>query len=76
MSIGIRRNIITVQDLYNYALKHNYVNSDAFIVLEIISKEKSLLDTKNTSITNNTTIDDFNTSIEYTIEDVFNLLST
>lgn len=76
MSIGIRRNIITVQDLYNYALKHDYVNSDAFIVLEIISKEKSLLDTKNTSITNNTTIDDFNTSIEYTIEDVFNLLST
>ena len=76
MSIGIRRNIITVQDLYNYALKHNYVNSDAFIVLEIISKEKSLLDTKNTSITNNTTVDDFNTSIEYTIEDVFNLLST
>ena len=40
MSIGIRRNIITVQDLYNYALKHNYVNSDAFIVLEIIKKSK------------------------------------
>ena len=78
--IGIKRNIITVKDLYDYALLHNYVNSDVNVVLDIINREKYYSETNTTKEhiigvdTSNTT--DFSALVEYSVEDVLNLFST
>ena len=78
--IGIKRNIITVKDLYDYAVLHNYVNSDVNVVLDIINREKYYSETNTTKEhiigvdTSNTT--DFSALVEYSVEDVLNLFST
>lgn len=78
--IGIKRNIITVKDLYDYAVLHNYINSDVNIVLDIINREKYYSETNTTKEhiigvdTSNTT--DFSALVEYSVEDVLNLFST
>lgn len=81
--IGKLQNTITVQQLYDYAVLHNYLNADATIVLDIINREyKSIADTKNfTNINNvnpvdNTSTIDFNKLVHYTYEDVLALFST
>lgn len=78
--IGIKRNIITVKDLYDYAVLHNYVNSDVNAVLDIINREKYYSETNTTKEyiigvdTSNTT--DFSSLVEYSVEDVLNLFSS
>lgn len=75
MNLGIKRNIITVKDLYDYASQHNLLNSEVSIVLDIVKKEK-FIGHRNFSININNisgTID-FGDKVEYSTEDVLNLL--
>lgn len=79
MNLGIKKSIITVQDLYDYALLNGYTNSEASIVLSIISRERNSCGEKGKSsvspVSNTGTID-FGTLVEYTTEDVMALFST
>ena len=79
MNLGIKKSIITVQDLYDYALLNGYTNSEASIVLSIISRERNSCGEKRKSsvspVSNTGTID-FGTLVEYTTEDVMALFST
>lgn len=82
MNLGIKRRIISVKELYEYAIKHNLLYSEASIVLDIINRERNPdrveLGKKESIVspTNNTDIIDFGTHIEYTYEEVLALLST
>lgn len=81
--IGKLSSSITVQQLYDYALQHNYLDADTKIVLDIINRERSSvgiiehLNTKSNLVTpaNNTSTIDFNNLIEYSINDLLTLLS-
>ena len=77
-------NFVTVQQLYDYAVQHNYLKADAYTVLDIISREG--LDEGNlvgcnvnfipvNPIGNSSTVD-FSTLVEYTTEDLLALFST
>ena len=76
-------NFVTVQQLYDYAVQHDYLKADAYTVLDIINREgfqyKFVGDVNNTipisPIGNSSTVD-FSTLIEYTIEDLLALFST
>lgn len=39
--IGLANKIVTVQQLYNYALEHNLLGADCTIVLDIINRERN-----------------------------------
>lgn len=84
--IGIARNIVTVQKLYDYAVLHNYLNTDVKIVLDIISREQTIdrevvsksRDFNKDSIINsadNTNTIEF-TNHHYTIQEVMELFSS
>ena len=81
--IGKVNKAVTVRQLYDYALQHNYLDADVRIVLGIINRERSSvgimedLTIKNNLITpaNNTSTIDFNNLVEYSIEDLLTLLS-
>lgn len=81
------KNTITVRQLYDYALQHNYLDSDATIVLDIINRESNNInigivnklnsfDNNLVSPVNNASTIDFNTLVEYSIEDLLALFST
>lgn len=75
MNLGIKRNIITVKDLYDYASQHNLLNSEVSIVLDIVKKAK-FIGHRNFSINidNISGTIDFGDKVEYSTEDVLNLL--
>lgn len=76
------QNTITVQQLYDYAVQHNYLNADVTIVLDIINRESnsdvicqsSYKESFVNPINDASTID-FSTLVEYTIDDLLTLLS-
>ena len=81
------KNTITVRQLYDYALQHNYLDSDAIIVLDIINRESNNInigivnklnsfDNNLVSPVNNASTIGFNTLVEYSIEDLLALFST
>lgn len=80
--IGILNNTITIQQLYDYALKHNYLGADVNVVLDIISRERqkeneTVLECNDNNLvtpTGNTSTIDFSKIEHYTIEDLLNLL--
>lgn len=80
--IGIKRNIITVQQLYDYAVLHNYLETDTTIVLDIINRERNQKDVgmirteSNVSPINNTSTIDFSNIVEFSYDDLIALLST
>lgn len=69
--------MITVEQLYNYAIQHNYLHTDANIVLDIINRDRNLEVQKESIVSpvNNTSTIDFSTLVEYSIEDLLKLLS-
>lgn len=81
--IGKVNKAVTVKQLYNYALQHNYLDADATIVLGIINRERnsvgiieySTIDNNLVTPTNNTSTIDFNNLVEYSINDLLTLLS-
>lgn len=70
MNLGKYRNVITVQQLYDYALQHNYLEAEASIVLDIINKENSK------KFSDNSITTDFLNKIEYTYDDLITLFSS
>ena len=74
---------ITVKQLYEYALQHNYLNADAKTVLDIINREKVChkagdKEIKNilvSPISKSSTVD-FSSLVEYSTEDLIALFST
>lgn len=80
--IGILNNTITIQQLYDYALKHNYLGADVNVVLDIINRERQkenetvLWCNDNNLVTpiDNTSTIDFSKIEHYTVEDLLNLL--
>lgn len=72
-------NFITVQQLYEYAVLHNYLKADVHTVLSIINRESSSVgeEHKNlvTPVSSTNTVD-FSSLIEYTTEDLLALFST
>ena len=77
-------NFVTVQQLYDYAVQHDYLKADAYTVLDIISREglnKGNIVGCNVNlipvnpIGKSSTVD-FSTLIEYSTEDLLALLST
>lgn len=75
---------ITVEQLYNYAIQHNYLDTSARVVLDIIDRESNHIGTFNTfglgqnnlvSPANNTSTLNFDNLVEYSIEDLLTLLS-
>lgn len=78
--IGIINKVTTVQQLYEYAVKHNYLEADANIVLDIINREerdnvKLRHNNLSTSINSTNTVD-FSKIEHYTVEDLLNLLES
>lgn len=79
--IGIVSNTITVQQLYDYALQHNYLGADAEIVLDIIRRDISHNISNNINIpeisplNDNISTIDFDNLVEYSINDLITLLS-
>lgn len=76
-------NFVTVQQLYDYAVQHNYLKADARTVLDIISREGTTIKKLNCNTVDipvnpigNTSTVDFSTLVEYSIEDLLTLLST
>lgn len=70
MNLGKYRNVITVQQLYDYALQHNYLGAEASIVLDIINKENFK------KFSDNSITTDFLNKIEYTYDDLITLFSS
>lgn len=82
-SLSMIGNFVTVQQLYDYAVQHDYLKADAYTVLDIISREgfqhKFVGDVNNTIPINpigNSSAVDFSTLVEYTTEDLLALFST
>jgi len=82
--IGKVNRAITVKQLYDYALQHNYIDTDAKIVLDIIDRERNNVNIEHdrhnkhdnlVSPINNTSTIDFNNLVEYSINDLLTLLS-
>ena len=77
-------NFVTVQQLYDYAVQHNYLKADAYTVLDIINREGNSKGDVGCNVINNIPIDpignssavDFATLVEYTTEDLLALFST
>ena len=76
-------NFVTVQQLYDYAVQHNYLKADAYTVLDIINREGNSVDDVGYNVINipvnpigNSSTVDFSTLIEYTTEDLLALLNT
>ena len=79
-------NFVTVQQLYDYAVQHNYLKADAYTVLDIIRREELYKNDVGCNINNVSIVSispseksstvDFSTLIEYTTEDLITLLST
>lgn len=82
--IGKVNKAVTVKQLYDYALQHNYLDADARIVLGIINRERSsvgiiehlTIDNNLVTPANNTSTIDFNNLVEYSINDLLTLLSS
>lgn len=85
--IGLINKTITVKQLYDYALQHNYINADVKVVLDIINRERNpqgdrlgsvndYVEESTVNPINNTSTIDFNTLVEYTVEDLLLLFST
>lgn len=74
MNLGIKRDIITVKDLYDYASQHNLLNSEVSIVLDIVKRNKFGHKEYSVSIDNISGTIDFGDKVEYSTEDVLNLL--
>ena len=76
-------NFVTVQQLYDYAVQHDYLKADAYTVLDIINREGNfigdvgcdVLDVPVSPVGNSSTVD-FSTLVEYTTEDLLALFST
>lgn len=76
-------NFVTVQQLYDYAVQHDYLKADAYTVLDIINREEikntnvghNIVEIPINPIGNSSTVD-FSTLIEYTTEDLLALFST
>jgi hypothetical protein len=76
-------NFVTVQQLYDYAVQHDYLKADAYTVLGIINREGNsigdvgcnVIDIPVSPIGNSSAVD-FSTLVEYTTEDLLALLST
>ena len=76
-------NFVTVQQLYDYAVQHDYLKADAYTVLDIINreKEKDFIGNNHktaslaTPIDNSSTVD-FSSLVEYSTEDLIALFST
>ena len=82
--IGKVNRAITVKQLYDYALQHNYIDTDAKIVLDIIDRERNNVNIEHdrhnkhdnlVSPINNTSTIDFNNLVEYSTNDLLTLLS-
>ena len=75
-------NFVTVQQLYDYAVQHNYLEADAYTVLDIINREGNSVNTVGDNINipvnpiGNSSAVDFSSLIEYTTEDLLALFST
>lgn len=85
--IGLINKTITVKQLYDYALQHNYINADVKVVLDIINRERNpqgdrlgsvndYVEESTVNPINNTSTIDFNNLVEYTVEDLLLLFST
>jgi hypothetical protein len=74
---------VTVRQLYDYALQHNYLDYEVRIVLGIINRERSsvgimedlIIDNNLVTPANNTSTIDFNNMVDYSIDDLLTLLS-
>jgi hypothetical protein len=76
-------NFVTVQQLYDYAVQHDYLKADAYTVLDIINREGNSIDDVGYNVINipvspigNSSAVDFSTLVEYTTEDLLALFST
>ena len=77
-------NFVTVQQLYDYAVQHDYLKADAYTVLDIINREGNSKGDVGCNVINNIPVNtignsstvDFSTLVEYTTEDLLALLST
>jgi len=77
-------NFVTVQQLYDYAVQHDYLKADAYTVLDIINREGNSKGDVGCNVINNIPINpignsstvDFSTLVEYTTEDLLALFST
>ena len=76
-------NFVTVQQLYDYAVQHDYLKADAYTVLDIINREGNAIGDVGCNdlkipvnpVGNSSTVD-FSTLVEYTTEDLLALFST
>lgn len=67
---------MTVKQLYEYATKHNYLDKDVYTVIDIIDRDINFNPIKDTSTSySNSNTVDFNTLIEYSIDDLLYLLN-
>lgn len=83
MNIGKYKNTITVQQLYDYALQHNYLGADVNVVIDIINREnkenkenKENIFNEIKSTDNSTVKRDFSKIVEYSFEDLIALLTS
>lgn len=71
---------ITVKQLYDYAVKHNYLHTNVNTVLDIINRDNDFVGCNEYHILENpignTSTVDFSTLVEYTVDDLLKLLST
>lgn len=79
MNIGKYNKTITVQQLYDYALQHNYLGADVNVVIDIINRENKENKESNfneiKSSSNSITERDFSKIVEYSFEDLIALLT-
>ena len=76
-------NFVTVQQLYDYAVQHDYLKAAAYTVLDIINREGNskgdvgcnVINIPVNPIGNSSTVD-FSTLVEYTVEDLLALLNS
>lgn len=76
-------NFVTVQQLYDYAVQHDYLKADAYTVLDIINREGNsigdvgcnVIDIPVSPVGNSSAVD-FSKLVEYTTEDLLALFST
>ena len=76
MNIGKYNKTITVQQLYDYALQHNYLGADVNVVIDIINRENKESNFNKIKSSSNSTIErDFSKIVEYSFEDLIALLT-
>lgn len=77
-------NFVTVQQLYDYAVQHDYLKADVYTVLDIINREENSVSDVGCNVIDNIPVSpignsgtvDFSTLVEYTTEDLLALFST